>query len=244
MPCRGGEVADGGGVQAGHGQRTVVVPGDGPAPLCRSAQPARPPAATGPARRGGRWTRSAPAWARRRSAGRGRRRPGGRRCAPARSSGGWRPARCGPRAASDRRKPRIQTMPSGSRPLTGSSNISTGGSPSSAAAMPSRCRMPSEKPPDLAPGRRAQAGLLEHLVDPAAAGCRCDCASHSRWLRAVRPGCSAAASSSEPTWRSGWRSAGVRPAADRAPARRRPRPGRGSPASWWTCPRRSGRRSR
>src|SRR6266699_2917443 len=30
-------------------------------------------------------------------------------------------------------------------------------------------------------------------------------ASHSRWLRAVRPGCSAAASSSEPTWLSGWR---------------------------------------
>ena len=34
MPCRGGEVADGGGVQAGHGQRAVVVRGDGPAPLC------------------------------------------------------------------------------------------------------------------------------------------------------------------------------------------------------------------
>jgi hypothetical protein len=30
----GGEVADGGGVQAGHDQRSVVLPGDGPAPLC------------------------------------------------------------------------------------------------------------------------------------------------------------------------------------------------------------------
>ena len=49
-----------------------------------------------------------------------------------------------PPAASARRKPRIHTMPSGSMPLNGSSSISTGGSPSMAAAMPSRCRMPSE----------------------------------------------------------------------------------------------------
>ncbi|CAM5713704.1 hypothetical protein SMICM304S_01327 [Streptomyces microflavus] len=37
-------------------------------------------------------------------------------------------------------------MPSVSRPLTGSSRISTSGSPMSAAAMPSRWPMPSEKP--------------------------------------------------------------------------------------------------
>ena len=43
-------------------------------------------------------------------------------------------------------KLRIQRMPSGSRPLTGSSNIRICGSPSIAAAMPSRCDMPSEKP--------------------------------------------------------------------------------------------------
>ena len=49
-----------------------------------------------------------------------------------------------PSAASEARKRRIQTMPSGSMPLNGSSSISTGGSPSSAAAMPSRCRMPRE----------------------------------------------------------------------------------------------------
>ena len=54
-----------------------------------------------------------------------------------------------PWAARDRRKPRIHTMPSGSMPLNGSSNISTGGSPSSAAAIPSRCRMPREYPPAL-----------------------------------------------------------------------------------------------
>ncbi len=73
-----------------------------------------------------------------------------------------------PSAASDRRKPRIQTMPSGSMPLNGSSSISTGGSPSSAAAMPSRCRMPSEKPPARRRATAPQAGLLDHLVDPPA----------------------------------------------------------------------------
>ena len=51
-----------------------------------------------------------------------------------------------PSAASDLKSCLIQWTPSGSRPLTGSSNISTGGSPSSARAMPSRCFMPSENP--------------------------------------------------------------------------------------------------
>ena len=58
-------------------------------------------------------------------------------------------------------------MPSGSRPLTGSSNISTGGSPSSAAAMPSRCFMPSEKPPTR---RRATASSP---VSPSTSVTRC-----------------------------------------------------------------------
>jgi hypothetical protein len=39
---------------------------------------------------------------------------------------------------------RSQTMPSGSSPLTGSSNSRVAGSPSSAAPMPSRCPIPSE----------------------------------------------------------------------------------------------------
>ena len=42
----------------------------------------------------------------------------------------------------------IHRMPSGSSPLTGSSNIRMAGSPSSAAAMPRRCPMPSENPLD------------------------------------------------------------------------------------------------
>ena len=51
-----------------------------------------------------------------------------------------------PSAASDFIRFRTQRMPSGSRPLTGSSKSSTWGSPRSAAAMPSRWPMPSEKP--------------------------------------------------------------------------------------------------
>ena len=49
-----------------------------------------------------------------------------------------------PRSAKPLSSPRIQWMPAGSRPLAGSSRISTCGSPRRACAMPSRCRMPSE----------------------------------------------------------------------------------------------------
>ena len=84
-----------------------------------------------------------------------------------------------PVAASERRNPRIHTMPSGSIPLNGSSMISTGGSPSSAAAMPSRCRMPREYPPALrriTPARPACSvtSSTRRAVRP------CECASHSR----------------------------------------------------------------
>jgi len=84
-----------------------------------------------------------------------------------------------PWAASDRRNPRIHTMPSGSMPLNGSSIISTGGSPSSAAAIPSRCRMPREYPPAfrrITPARPACSvtSSTRRAVRP------CECASHSR----------------------------------------------------------------
>ena len=52
-----------------------------------------------------------------------------------------------PSAASCRARLRTQRMPSGSRPLTGSSRTTTGGSPSSATAMPSRWPMPRENLP-------------------------------------------------------------------------------------------------
>src|SRR4029077_5218867 len=51
-----------------------------------------------------------------------------------------------PSAASTRRRVRTQWMPSGSRPFTGSSKMSTAGSPRSAEAIPSRWLTPSEKP--------------------------------------------------------------------------------------------------
>ena len=89
-------------------------------------------------------------------------------------------------------------------PLNGSSIMSTGGSPSMAAAIPSRCRMPREYPPAL---------RLAAVCSPACsitASTRravrpCEWASQSRWLRALRLGCSAAASSKAPTWLSGCR---------------------------------------
>ena len=89
-------------------------------------------------------------------------------------------------------------MPSGSSPFTGSSNISTDGSPSSAAAMPSRCFMPREKPRTRLPA------TLSKPVIPSASATRCLpmpllLAMHHRWLWALRPPCTAFASSSAPT---------------------------------------------
>jgi hypothetical protein len=52
-----------------------------------------------------------------------------------------------PCAASDFVRLRIHRIPSGSRPLTGSSSSSTAGSPSIAAATPRRCAIPSENVP-------------------------------------------------------------------------------------------------
>ena len=51
-----------------------------------------------------------------------------------------------PSSAKPRRNCRSQWTPSGSRPLAGSSRISTAGLPSKAPARPRRWRMPSEKP--------------------------------------------------------------------------------------------------
>src|SRR5271157_734916 len=79
---------------------------------------------------------------------------------------------------------RIHRMPSGSRPLTGSSSSSTAGSPSSAAATPSRCAMPRENLPARRPdveaevvhgGRGAialdQAACLDHENPPVDLAC-------------------------------------------------------------------------
>ncbi|OLT19263.1 hypothetical protein BJF79_17010 [Actinomadura sp. CNU-125] len=115
-----------------------------------------------------------------------------------------------PSAARDRVSSRIQRTPSGSRPFTGSSNSSTPGSPSSAAAIPSRCRMPSEKPatrlratparPTSSSTSAARRGATPLLR-----------ASQPRWSSARRPPCTAPASSSAPTSNIGRRTAAYRP---------------------------------
>src|SRR5579863_7271220 len=107
-----------------------------------------------------------------------------------------------PLAASSRMKLRTQRMPSGSSPLPGSSSSSTGGSPSIAAARPSRCVMPSEKPParlratSSSPTRSSTSSTRR-------AGMSWVWARNSRWSRALRPGCRLRASSSAPTTVSG-----------------------------------------
>ena len=105
-----------------------------------------------------------------------------------------------PSAASDFIRLRTQRMPSGSRPLTGSSKSSTWGSPSSAAAMPRRWPMPSEKPLErfLATSWRP---TTPSTSSTRRAGMPDSWARQSRWLRACRPPCTALASSSAPTWR-------------------------------------------
>ena len=73
----------------------------------------------------------------------------------------------------------------------------------------------SVEPPD--PSERINVYLPKSLITRVAAvipglssganmdGSPCVCARYSRWLRALRPGCSAPASSSDPTWPRGFR---------------------------------------
>ena len=107
-----------------------------------------------------------------------------------------------PSAASPRSSVRTHRMPSGSSPFTGSSKSSTPGSPSMAAAMPRRWVIPSENFP---------ARLRATAVSPTRSstsstrrgGRALVWASANRWLRALRPGCTALDSSRPPTSRSG-----------------------------------------
>ena len=61
-------------------------------------------------------------------------------------------------------------MPCGSRPLVGSSRISSSGRRNNAPARPSRCRMPNEYPRTGAPADAGQPHLLEDVVDSSLAG--------------------------------------------------------------------------
>ena len=78
-----------------------------------------------------------------------------------------------PSAASERSVSRIHWIPSGSSPIVGSSRIRIGGSPSSAAATPRRCRMPSEKVPARRRATLRRAPRAEHLVGSSASRSRC-----------------------------------------------------------------------
>src|SRR5215218_2137414 len=103
-----------------------------------------------------------------------------------------------PSAASPRRKSRSQRIPCGSRPFAGSSSTSTRGSPSSAAARPSRWRMPREYPfvrrrPSVLSSTSCSSSSTRASPIPAPR------ASVRRWLRPLRPGCSIPPSSSAPT---------------------------------------------
>ena len=102
------------------------------------------PGDVGGRRRPCRPPRAAPPWCPGRRSGRCRSRRGRRRSPRSRAAGARRAARCRPGRRTPRSRSRIQRMPAGSRPLAGSSRISTAGSPMSAVAMPSRWRMPSE----------------------------------------------------------------------------------------------------
>ncbi len=107
-----------------------------------------------------------------------------------------------PSRASRRINSRIQMMPSGSSPFDGSSSRTTGGSPSSAAAMPSRWRMPREYV--LTRRRATEASPASSSTSSTRrSGRRLLAASTRRWSRAVREPCAACASSRAPTWRSG-----------------------------------------
>ena len=148
-----------------------------------------------------------------------------------------------PSAASPRRYPRIHRIPSGSRPFTGSSKISTGGSPSIAAAMPSRCRMPSENPP--ARLRAAEVSPTWSRTSPTRrAGRPLLCAIHSRWSLARRPGWIGPRVEEGADLREGSRQRPVGPPADPRRSRVRRRRARARCASSWTSRHRWDRRTR
>src|SRR3954452_19481232 len=99
-------------------------------------------------------------------------------------------------------KLRIQRIPSGSSPLTGSSNISTSGSPSSVAAMPSRWDMPREKPLMRLPAT-SDIPVISRTSPTRLSGSPFESANALRCARAVRPPWTSRASSSAPTSRIG-----------------------------------------
>ena len=108
-----------------------------------------------------------------------------------------------PSSANPRSSERIHRTPSRSRPLTGSSNSRTPGSPSRAAAIPRRWRMPSEYV--LMRRREAPSRPTCSMTSSTRARRESRCCERRSAGGRVRcgPGCMAPASSSAPTSRSG-----------------------------------------
>src|SRR6266540_1556921 len=91
-----------------------------------------------------------------------------------------------PWSAKLRRNPRSQWIPSGSRPLAGSSRTRISGSPSRAVARARRWRIPSEKPPT----RRSAAWsrpTWDRTSSARVRGRPAAAVTTRRWLRPVRP---------------------------------------------------------
>ena len=146
-----------------------------------------------------------------------------------------------PRSAKPRSRPRIQRMPSGSRPLAGSSRISTSGSPSSAWASPRRWRMPSEYLADPSPrGRLVEADELQQLVDALRRHAH-GLGGHGERLAAPAPGVLRRGVEQDPDAPAGVGQVAVAPAEDPGLRRCRARTGRRASASSWSCRHRWGR---
>ena len=179
----------------------------------------------------------------RRSAGRGRPRSGGRRSAPSRSSGARRRTRCGPR-----RRGLCSSVadPLDALGVEAVDRLVEHHASAGRRAAPSRCRAAGPcrgRTCRRACGPRLQADQLDHLVDPACARCRGSARGPAGGCAPSGPGGSTAPRAAR------------RPRAAARRARRSGLPltvdvpgvggrGRGSSASWSTCPRRSGRGTR
>ena len=150
-----------------------------------------------------------------------------------------------PRSAKSRSTPRIQRMPSGSRPLAGSSRISTSGSPSRACAEPEPLAHAERVLAHALAGRGwSSPTSVEQLVDARRRHAR----SSARRRRAPRGrggrGAGRAASSRTPTRGPGCWRARVRAVEHRAACPRRASRARRASASSWSCRRRWARGTR
>ena len=103
-----------------------------------------------------------------------------------------------PLRPSSRNSSRISTIPAGSSPFVGSSRMSSSGSGRSAAAIPSRCFMPSEKRFTGSRSRPTRPTCAS-TASTRSSGSRRSWARDTRLARADRPGMNAGLSIRAPT---------------------------------------------